>query len=337
MVTIKDIAKTAGVSHTTVSRALNNSPLIKEATRKKIHELAAEMNYVPNFNAKSLVNQKNYMIGLFFSSIEEGTSSSFLVDVIKGIHSRLDESYGLSVQGIDEIQNLEQINFQRYDGIIIMSQSDSDQGFIDFLKQQQIPFVVLNRQLEDKHIINISADDAAGVETAIDYAISQGHRKIACIGGIEGFRSARERKAGLINSLTKHHLPINVTYFFEGDYSIEGGFQEMKKILLLKDLPTLVFCANDDMAIGAIRAAEESGLHIPQDISFIGFDDIPFVAYLNPPLTTVHKPINEISRQGTELLLNLIAGNQTTSSQVKIPTRLEIRKSVAKLETEKNL
>ena len=86
MVTIKDIAKMAGVSHTTVSRALNDSPLIKEATRKKIQELASQMNYVPNFNAKSLVNQKNYMIGLFFSSIAEGTSSSFLVDVIKGIH-----------------------------------------------------------------------------------------------------------------------------------------------------------------------------------------------------------------------------------------------------------
>lgn len=334
MVTIKDIAKMAGVSHTTVSRALNDSPLIKEATRKKIQELASQMNYVPNFNAKSLVNQKNYMIGLFFSSIAEGTSSSFLVDVIKGIHSKLDEIYGLSVQGIDEIQHIEHINFQRYDGIIVMSQSDSDQDFIDYLKQQQLPFIVLNRQLEDKSIVNISADDAAGVETAIDYAIDQGHRKIAYIGGIEGFRSASERKAGLLRSLTKHHLPINESYFFEGDYSIEGGFQEMKKILSLKDLPTLVFCANDDMAIGAIRAAEENGLQIPKDISFIGFDDSPFVAYLNPPLTTVHKPIYKISQQGTELLLSMIAKLPITKQQVKVPTHLEIRKSVAALAPE---
>ena len=215
-----------------------------------------------------------------------------------------------------------------------MSQSDSDQDFIDYLKQQQLPFIVLNRQLEDKSIVNISADDAAGVETAIDYAIDQGHRKIAYIGGIEGFRSASERKAGLLRSLTKHHLPINESYFFEGDYSIEGGFQEMKKILSLKDLPTLVFCANDDMAIGAIRAAEENGLQIPKDISFIGFDDSPFVAYLNPPLTTVHKPIYKISQQGTELLLSMIAKLPITKQQVKVPTHLEIRKSVAALAPE---
>jgi len=335
MVTIKDIAKIAGVSHTTVSRALNNSPLIKETTRKKIHELAAKMNYVPNFNAKSLVNQKNYMIGLFFSSIAEGTSSSFLVDVIKGIHSRLDESYALSVQGIDEIQHIEHINFQRYDGVIVMSQSDKDQDFIEYLKQHQIPLVVLNRQLEDKDIINISADDAAGVEAAIDYAISQGHRKIGYIGGIKGFRSTSERKSGLINSLKKHHLPIIASYYFEGDYSIEGGFQEMKKMLSLPALPTLVFCANDDMAIGAVRAAEEKGLKIPKDISFIGFDDIPFVSYLNPPLTTVHKPINEISQRGTDLLLRLIAGNQSVNRQIKIPTQLKVRKSVAKLQKTK--
>src|SRR5699024_8403689 len=130
MVTIKDIAKLAGVSHTTVSRALNNNPLIKKETREQIQKIAKELNYAPNFNAKSLVNQKNYMIGLFFSSISQGTSSSFLVDTIKGIRSILDDSYTLSIEGIEDIQHWEHVNFQRYDGILVMSQSDGDHAFL---------------------------------------------------------------------------------------------------------------------------------------------------------------------------------------------------------------
>ncbi|MBP1048083.1 LacI family DNA-binding transcriptional regulator [Enterococcus sp. BWM-S5] len=329
MVTIKDIAKVAGVSHTTVSRALNDNPLIKLDTRKKIQQIAEELNYVPNFNAKSLVNQKNYMIGLFFSSIDQGTSSSFLVDVITGIHSILDESYSLSVEGIDEIRALERVNFQRYDGIVIMSQSDNDGAFIDYVKQQKIPFVVLNRPLEDKEIINVLADDAEGVTEAIDYAIQLGHKKIAYIGGKDDFRSSNERKQGLINSMEKNQVPINPDFFFRGDYSIESGFAEMKHILALSTLPTLVFCANDDMAIGAMRAAAEKGFQIPTDISLIGFDDSKLVAYLNPPLTTVHKPIKKISQTGTELLLKMIDGEKIEPQQYRVKTSLQIRESVS--------
>ncbi|MGC6769174.1 LacI family DNA-binding transcriptional regulator [Enterococcus sp. LJL51] len=332
MVTIKDIAKTAGVSHTTVSRALNNNPLIKLETRKKIKKIAEEMNYVPNFNAKSLVNQKNYMVGLFFSSIDQGTSSSFLVDVITGIHAVLDESYSLSVEGIDEIRALEQINFQRYDGIIIMSQSDHDEAFIDFVKQQNIPFVVLNRPLEDSDIINVLANDAEGVTEAIDYAIQLGHERIAYIGGKDDFRSSNERKQGLIISMKKNQLPINEDYFFKGDYSIESGFEEMQNILQLSPLPSLVFCANDDMAIGAMRAAAEQGYQVPKDISLIGFDDSKLVAYLNPPLTTVHKPVKKISRTGTELLLRMIDGEDISPKQYRVKTHLQVRQSVAPVE-----
>lgn len=329
MVTIKDIAKVAGVSHTTVSRALNDNPLIKLDTRKRIQKIAEELNYVPNFNAKSLVNQKNYMIGLFFSSIDQGTSSSFLVDVITGIHSVLDESYSLSVEGIDEINALERVNFQRYDGIVIMSQSDNDGPFIEYVKQQHIPFVVLNRPLDDKDIINVLADDADGVTEAIDYAIQLGHKKIAYIGGKDDFRSSNERKQGLINSMEKNQLPVNQDYFFRGDYSIESGFAEMKRILSLVPLPTLVFCANDDMAIGAMRAAAEGNFQIPKDISLIGFDDSKLVAYLNPPLTTVHKPIKKISQTGTELLLDMINGAKIKPQQYRIKTSLQVRDSVS--------
>jgi LacI family transcriptional regulator len=123
MVTIKDIAKLANVSHTTVSRALNNSPLIKEPTQRKILEIASQQNYTPNFNAKSLVMQKSYTIGLFLTSISNETSTSFLADTIKGVNSIITQDYNLFIRGIDDYQDYSSINRQRFDGIILMSQS----------------------------------------------------------------------------------------------------------------------------------------------------------------------------------------------------------------------
>ena len=332
MVTIKDIAKQLGISHTTVSRALNHSPLVKPETRAHIQSVAKELNYVPNFNAKSLVNQKNYMIGLFFSSISQGTSSSFLVDTITGMRSILDASYSLSVEGIDEIQQLSEINFQRYDGILVMSQSETDQAFIEHLKQQNLPFVVVNRLINDPEIINVVADDAQGVMTGIEYAITLGHQKIGYIGGIESFHSSNERRKALITSLEKHELPIIPDFFRSGNYSLESGFQQMIQLLKNPELPTLIFCANDDMAIGAMRAIDAAGLKIPSDLSIIGFDDTPITSYLNPPLTTIHKPLKKISRLGTELLLKQIEHKEVAQNLYEIPTTLVVRQSVENLQ-----
>lgn len=331
MVTIKDIAKIAGVSHTTVSRALNNNPLIKLDTRLRIQKIAKELNYVPNISAKSLVNQKKYMIGLFLSSIDQGTSSSFLADTITGIHSALDPNYSLSVEGIDELGSLENINFQRYDGILIMSQSESDNQFIQHLKGQKVPFAVLNRHISDEELLNIVADDLNGVTYGIEYAIKSGHSSIAYIGGKENFESANIRRDAVIDCLNKHQLPVRQEFFYSGDYSLESGFQKMKELLQVKELPTFVFCANDDMAIGAMRAIDDAGLKVPEDLSIIGFDNTPLAAYLNPPLTTIDKPLKEISKMGTELLLQQIEGNFSKTKRFEISTSLVIRESVRQL------
>ena len=313
MVTIKDIAKAAGVSHTTVSRALNNSSLIKNETKQKIRQLAKEMNYSPNYSAKGLVNQKKYLIGLFFSSLHKGTSSNFLADSIAGIHSVLDTNYSLSVESIDVV-DLTEINLQRYDGLIVMSQSDDDQPFIDYLKEKEFPFVVVNRHINDPAVINVTADDAAGVMQAVDYGIGCGHTKIAYIGGKK--------------SLKKASIPVNPAYFLTGDYSLESGLQNMEYLLSLSDLPTLVFCGNDDIAIGALRAVHLAGLRVPQNISLIGFDDSPVVSYLNPPLTTVRKPLKEMCQEGTKLLLDLIEGRTIEQSKIELSTLLILRESI---------
>ncbi|MGN7761504.1 LacI family DNA-binding transcriptional regulator [Paenibacillus sp. 22594] len=332
MITIKDIARVAGVSHTTVSRALNGSPLIKKVTRDKIEKIAAEMNYVPNYSAKSLVTKRSFTIGLFFSSIEQGTSASFLVDAIKGISHILDENFNLTVNGIDGVHNFGNIQPQRFDGILVMSQSDEDNAFIYHVKKMGIPLVVLNRQLEDPGIMNVVANDREGVKAAIDYAVRLGHQKFAMIEGKPGFKSSSERKQGFMDSLIAHRLPLNSDYFAAGDYSIESGYTAMAALLLLEDPPTAVFCSNDDMAIGAMNACYAHKADVPGQISLIGFDDIMFARYTNPALTTVRKPITEISELGTKMLVQLLQQPETKPQQLFVNTALITRQTVAELQ-----
>ncbi|NWL87066.1 LacI family transcriptional regulator [Paenibacillus sp. 79R4] len=333
MITIKDIARVAGVSHTTVSRALNGNPLIKKETRDKIEKIAAELNYIPNFSAKSLVTRKSYTIGLFFSSIDHGTSESFLVDVIKGIKHVLDENYNLSVSGIDSIQHLDSISPQRFDGILVISQSDADNTFIYHVKKANIPLVVLNRQLEDSSIMNVVASDRIGVKEAMEYAISQGHRRLAMIEGRPDFKSASERKQGFIDSMLAKQIPVKSEYFTAGDYTVESGFSAMNILLSLPEPPSMVLCSNDNMAIGAMNACYARGVAIPEQMSLIGFDDIVFAKYTNPALTTIHRPIADISKLGTQKLIELMnAPKETSTEQLFVKTQLIIRQTVASLQ-----
>ncbi|MBZ5753531.1 LacI family DNA-binding transcriptional regulator [Metabacillus rhizolycopersici] len=332
MVTIKDIARLANVSHTTVSRALNNSPLIKEPTKRKILEIASQLNYIPNYNAKSLVTQKSHTIGLFFSSISSGTSPSFFVDALKGVNRVISQDYNLFVRGIDDYQDFSTINPQRFDGIILMSQSVKDNSFIYHTMQKGIPLVVLNRYIEDDHIINILSDDTEGSRQAVEYLVKSGHRDIAIIEGIQGFKSTQMRKEGYLQALIQHVMSIQHEYSVGGNYDMESGYLAMNKLLSLKKPPTAVFCSNDDMAIGAMNAVFAKGLKVPDDISIVGFDDIGFSRYTTPRLTTVKRPVEQISILGAEKILSLIMGEQEKVEKIFSNTELIIRDSVKKME-----
>lgn len=328
MVTIKDIAKLANVSHTTVSRALNNSPLIKEPTRKRILEIASQMNYTPNYNAKSLVMQKSYTIGLFYTSISNGTSPSFFADTLKGVNSVISQEYNLFVRGIDDYNDFSSINRQRYDGILLMSQSVNDNAFIYHVMGKNIPFVVLNRDIEENKIVNILSDDKEGARQAVEYLILNGHSDIAIIEGKTGFKSAQQRKEGYISAMIQHGIPIRPEYSVSGHYDMESGYRAMEYLLSLKDRPSAVFCSNDDMAIGAMNAIFAGGLKVPDNISVIGFDDIGFAQYTMPRLTTVKRPVEQISIEGAKKLLGLLNGNGQDKEKILANTELMIRDSV---------
>lgn len=330
-ITIKDIAKLANVSHTTVSRALNNSPYINEETKSKIKALAKELNYVPNYSAKSLVLLKSYVIGVFFSSISEGTSDAFFHEIVKGVNKVMDKEYNLVIRGIDDYKNSHPIDNRNFDGIIIVSQSKNDDKFIQTVLEKNIPTVVINRFIENEGVVNIIPNDTKGSYDAVIHFIENNHKKIAMIEGNKEFESNKYRKNGYLKALYDNSISINEEFIISGRYNMQSGYENMKKLLELKDRPTAVFCANDDIGVGAMKAILEEGLKVPDDISIIGFDDSNFCNYVTPQLTSVRKDSLTMSQYGGINLLNIINNKEIYKEKLYIESKLVVRKSVKKL------
>lgn len=327
-ITIKDLAKLANVSHTTVSRALNNSPHIHKDTKEQIQALAKKYNYVPNINAKSLVMDRTYNIGLFFSTLNLGTSSVFFHEVVRGVNRIIKEKYSLVVKGIDDYQNFSSITSKSFDGIIVMSQSTGDNPFIEHVISKNIPTVVLNRKVDYVEVGNILSDDFTGAYNVVNYLIEQGHELIAIIEGKIGFHSTQERNHGYATALKNRGINVSHHYQVQGNYDIESGFEAMKKLLEQKPYPTAVFCSNDDMAVGAMKAISEKKLKVPQDISLVGFDDSMLSAYITPALTTVKRPIELISQEGAKHMLARLDHQDVARETIYMKTELVVRQSV---------
>ncbi|MDQ0900036.1 MULTISPECIES: LacI family DNA-binding transcriptional regulator [unclassified Paenibacillus] len=327
-VTIKDIAKLAGVSHTTVSRALNNSPLIQEETKERIRIIAEQMDYTPNYSAKSLVLDRSYNLGLFFTTLSKGTSAGFFYEAIRGVNSVIQDRYQLIVKGIDDYTSFHSITKKSFDGIVVVSQSDDDQAIIDHIASKGIPQVVLNRPVETSGVLNVLSDEEQGAFLAASYLIEQGHKRIALIEGRKGFKSAQNRKDGFERAMMHYQITVPPAYRMPGLYDLESGHKAMQQFLTLDETPSAVFCCNDEMALGAMKAISEAGLNVPNDISVVGFDDTVFAAYVTPALTTVRRPIEQISREGALRLLGNIENKQHETEQLLLKTELIVRESV---------
>lgn len=326
-VTIKDIARLAQVSHTTVSRALNDSPLINRETKERIKAIAEKLNYTPNFSAKSLVLDRSYNVGLFFSTINTGTSPVFFYETVRGVNSVIKDTYNLIVRGIDDYSHYQGITRKSFDGIILMSQTEADDAFIRNALDKEIPIVVLNRYVEGMSVMNILSDDYRGVYRLVEYLIKKGHREFALIEGKHEFKSTQERRAGYMDALKAYGMVSDARHA-QGSYTMEGGYQAMIRILECPSLPSAVVCMNDDMAVGAMRAAEVKGLTIPDDLSIVGFDGNVFSGYVTPALTTVKRPVERISQEGASMLLRMMEKKEKIHSPIYLHTELMLRESV---------
>jgi DNA-binding LacI/PurR family transcriptional regulator len=316
------------MSHTTVSRALNDSPLISEATKSKVRAVADKYKYTPNVYARGLVLSKSYNIGLFFSTIRTGTSAGFFLDSVRGVNAVIRDSYSLSVEGVDDFKDLSKVSTRFFDGIILMSQSQEDDRFIHHVMRQDIPFILLNREFDNDRITCILADDQTGAFNATRCLIQKGHKRIGIIEGIREFKNTQRRKAGYLQALRIHKIRYNPDYCDSGNYNLMGGYTAMKRMLNLKAVPSAVFCLNDDMAVGAMKAIHESGLKVPDDISLVGFDDSDYAAFLNPALTSVSRPIEQMCIEGARILLQKIDTGLQKNDTIFLKTELKERDSV---------
>lgn len=325
--TIKDIARLAGVSHMTVSRALNGSNLVTGKTRDKILSLAKELDYTTNLDAKGLVLNKKYCIAVVFSTLSSKTAPSFKLACLNGVYQSLAKDYNLVIKDISH--GLGEFNLSRADGVIFVSQQESDDEFIRFALEHGVKLVVINRKINLPNVVSISVDEVNAAKKAVSYLLKRNYRKIAFINGPEHLQSSIDRLLGYKLALKEVDLTIPINnYLLDGGFSFAGGLAAMRNLINMTARPDAVFCANDEMAIGALKAVSDAGLRVPEDIAVVGFNDSEICQFTTPSLTTIRKPIEQMAKLGGEILFKLIDDISVTNSTAELATELVIRDSV---------
>ena len=332
-ISIKDIARAAGVSHSTVSRSLSDSPLVNSETKARIRQLSIEMGYTPNAAARSLVMGRTRTVGVVVTTIAD----PFIAEVTQGIESTAYE-HGYSVilassnsDPSREIAAVEMLRSKRVDGVIVTS-SRVGALYQDHLERIGVPVVLINNHSEQsgRYTFSITVDNEHGGHLATRHLVELGHRRIAYIAAQVNHSSNMGRLAGYRQALSEAGIPFDPAMVLAGNGRVEGGERCWSQLAALTNPPTAVFCYNDMTAIGLLRDVRQVGLMVPQDVSIVGFDDIPFASYVYPALTTIAQPKFEMGQQATEMVLALMkaqASNDVQAADITIKGELIVRES----------
>ena len=330
MVSIKDIAKIAGINVSSVSRALSGSSEVGEETRKRVEAIAKELGYTPNYSARALVGKSTRLIGVIVPEI----NSNYYTQIVNCIENKLNEKgYNLLIgitgfKSEKEVQNLDTFIGRKVDGVVITSAiGDIDKVAAD-KKSRNLPVVFLEPIKQINRLDCIYIDGNYGVKLAVKHLFDLGHKSVGFIG--EDL-STRYRLNAFKKSMEDFGIPFNEKYMRSGKERFElGGYLRTRELLTIGDMPTAIFAVYDNFAIGAMRALQEAGLSVPKDISVIGYDNIRESEYLSVPLTTVSPPIVEMASKGMELLFKRIeeGGDGAAENTVLYP-ELIVRKSTS--------
>jgi len=305
MVTIKDVAKEAGVAISTVSNVLNQVNIVSEETKQRVLAVVEKLKYVPNMNAKFLKSNKRNTIGLFLPSIQ----GDFYRMLMQAVHMQCRlNAYLLNIYVSNENTSEEiysMIISSGVEGAIVLNECLHNE-YIDRIALTEMPIVFIDREYSGNRMSSVIINNAEGATMAMEFLIKQGHRRIGYIHGIYNFDDdARYRSYE--NVMKKYSLPIDNTIIMRGYFEEVVAYSEMR-VLLLKgiELPDAFFCANDEMAWGCTRALMDAGIKVPEQVSVIGFDDVMLSAYYSPALTTIHSPVTELGSESAIELLRIM-------------------------------
>lgn len=340
-ITSEDVARRAGVSRTTVSLVLNNvhTVQISEETRRRVFETAKSLGYVPDAAAQALASRRVRVIGLVLTrSPHLVASDSFLTQVLDGLIGIVHQHGMRLLIDILELHNdkdvyLDLVRGKRIDGIILSGPRYNDE-ILKLLEEQPFPTVLMG-QLPEAGCCSVDVDNFKAAYQAISYLIRLGHTHIACITNADPrYTAAAERLGGYRRALEDAGLAYDESYVRYGDFDPDSGYRQMRSLLVGNSQAsspriTAAFVASDVVAFGAKAAIRELGLRVPEDISLIGFDDVPFARYMDPPLTTIRLPAYDLGWAAGDTLISLIRGETLETSQILLETELIERKSCA--------
>jgi DNA-binding LacI/PurR family transcriptional regulator len=329
--TIKDVAKRAGVGIATVSRTLHGSSQVSPETAARVLKVVEELGYRPNTTAQSLVSGRSLMLGLVVSDI----TNPFFPELVKGFEDvALQNGYDVLVASTNyeparTALCVRRMIERKIDGVAIMT-SEVDPSLTDTLARRKVPLVFLDVGRVGKGVSNVKVDYGEGIAQAVEHLSGLGHNRIAFISGPHLLASARERRDMFIARLQDPSSgPRREVLIEEGNHRVDGGLEAMRRLLEREPRPTAVIASNDLTAIGAMRAIRQRGLRVPEDISVVGFDDIQMAEFTEPPLTTVRLLRTEVARLACDALLQSIR-THGAGVEFHMGTALVVRSSTAK-------
>ncbi|HEX2922754.1 MAG TPA: LacI family DNA-binding transcriptional regulator [Chloroflexota bacterium] len=325
--TIRDVASLAGVSVASASRVLGGSSHpVAEETRRRVLQAARQLDFTPNAFARGLSKRECHLVGLVIPNIRE----PYFIEIARGTEDAIiRQGYMVVLCNTDREQEkerryVEELRAMRA-GIILVGRAIYGEAHLADLASHPAPVVVVGRH--QLPCATILVDNVQGGLDATSHLIACGYRRIAFIGGPAISSTANDRLAGYRQAMERYGLPIDPTLMVESDFSLEGGARGIVPLLQSPNRPEALFAANDQMAIGAMREARRFGLRIPEDLSVVGFNDVPMAAFADPPLTTIHLPLHRIGEIAAELLLRQLQSQNWENSSVRIRGDLVIRDS----------
>lgn len=331
--TIKDIAKAAGVTHSTISRVINDNSDISDKTKKRVLKIIKDMKYQPNLIARSLVRKKMKAFALIIPVLDP-----HVLCIIKGIEASCRKNnYALMLFSTDYWEDESVSSFQviknwLVDGIFILNDIYYEKIPLSVKKLQRsnIPFIFINKYLRTRKVNTVSIDNYNALHQAIGHFVSLGHKRIGTITGGLMAVDGVERFEGYKQALKHFNIKYDKNIIAHGHFGETEAYEEMKKILHTSiKRPTAMFCASDLMAIGAIKAIWKMGLKVPEDIAVIGFDDIEAGRYFKPSLTTIRPPLEDIGKEVIKLIIKIFDNPKKEIEEISLQAKLIVRESSA--------